>query len=180
MSPGSFWRSPSEVMISRPRAWAKPAANAAVWPKLRRNRITRTRASRAWTAARRSKLSSVLPSSTNRISYGRPVPWSAAVSSSTSCAMFGDSFRIGMTTDSSGVMTPQGPASRSEYALAGLRGPPQASRPGAPEPPDQHGRGRDDGQIQAGPRAVPLDVLDGALAEPERDQSLTDIAHGPP
>ena len=25
-----------------PRAWAKPAANAAVWPKLRRKRMTRT------------------------------------------------------------------------------------------------------------------------------------------
>ncbi len=47
----------------RPRAIAKPAANAAVWPKFLRKRTTRRRASAAWSAASRSKLSSVLPSS---------------------------------------------------------------------------------------------------------------------
>ena len=51
----SAGRRPS-VTMKRPRAWANPAANAAVWPKLRVNRITRTRGSRAWTppAARTS------------------------------------------------------------------------------------------------------------------------------
>ena len=56
--------------MSRPRAWSKPAANAAVWPKLRRKRITRSRGSTACSRARISKLSSVLPSSTMMISYG--------------------------------------------------------------------------------------------------------------
>ena len=47
MSAGSFCRSPSSVTTTSPRAWSKPAASAAVWPKLRRKRITRTRGSRA-------------------------------------------------------------------------------------------------------------------------------------
>ena len=54
--------------MSRPRACSKPAANAAVWPKLRRNRITRRCGSTACSRARISKLSSVLPSSTTMIS----------------------------------------------------------------------------------------------------------------
>ena len=72
MSRGSFCRSPSEVTMQRPRAWSKPAANAAVCPKLRRKRMTRRRGSPACSRARISKLSSVLPSSTTMISYGRP------------------------------------------------------------------------------------------------------------
>ena len=51
-----------------PRAWANPAAKAAVWPKLRRNRMIRTCASPAWIPASVSKLSSELPSSTKRSS----------------------------------------------------------------------------------------------------------------
>ena len=55
MSRGSFCRSPSEVTISRPRACAKPAENAAVWPKLRRKRMTRRCGSRACSRARIAK-----------------------------------------------------------------------------------------------------------------------------
>ncbi len=54
--------------MNRPRAWANPAANAAVWPKLRRNRITRSRASIACSAASCANVSSVLPSSMTMIS----------------------------------------------------------------------------------------------------------------
>ena len=50
MSRGSFCRSPSDVTMSGPRAYANPAANAAVWPKLRRKRITRRRGSRPGSA----------------------------------------------------------------------------------------------------------------------------------
>ena len=58
--------------MTRPRACAKPAANAAVCPKLRRKRMTRSRGSARLQPRRISKLSSVLPSSTTMISYGRP------------------------------------------------------------------------------------------------------------
>ena len=51
MSAGSFCRSPSAVTTRRPRAKANPAANAAVWPKLRRNRMTRRCGSRDCSAA---------------------------------------------------------------------------------------------------------------------------------
>ena len=40
MSAGSFWRSPSIGTITSPVAWSKPAAIAAVWPKLRRSWIS--------------------------------------------------------------------------------------------------------------------------------------------
>ena len=72
MSAGSFCRSPSAVTTSRPRANANPAANAAVWPKLRRKRMTRRCGSRACSAASWSNVSSVLPSSMTMISYERP------------------------------------------------------------------------------------------------------------
>ena len=54
--------------MKRPRACAKPAAKAAVWPKLRRKRITRSRGSCACSAASCSNVSSVLPSSIAMIS----------------------------------------------------------------------------------------------------------------
>ena len=68
--------------MKRPRACAKPAANAAVCPKLRRNRITRSRGSGACSAASSSNVSSVLPSSIDDdlVASGR-TPSSAAVSS---------------------------------------------------------------------------------------------------
>ena len=43
MSAGSFCRSPSIGMTMSPAAWSKPAAIAAVWPKLRRSLISLTR-----------------------------------------------------------------------------------------------------------------------------------------
>ena len=82
MSFGSFCRSPSEVTTSRPRAKAKPAANAAVWPKLRRKRITRSRGSAACRPASWANESSVEPSSMTITSTLRPVAPSAAISSS--------------------------------------------------------------------------------------------------
>src|SRR5262245_37970190 len=104
MSRGSFWRSPSEVTMIAPRAAANPAENAAVWPKLRRNRITRRRGSAACSAARIAKLSSVLPSSTATISNGRPHALSVSTSSAWSWRRFGDSLWMGMTTERSGGM----------------------------------------------------------------------------
>ena len=68
MSAGSFCRSPSEVTTTSPRAWSKPAEKAAVWPKFRRRRSTRTRESPASISSRRSSVPSVEPSSTIRIS----------------------------------------------------------------------------------------------------------------
>ena len=41
MSWGSFWRSPSMVISTSPRAWSMPAAMAAVCPALRRNLTSR-------------------------------------------------------------------------------------------------------------------------------------------
>ena len=57
MSAGSFCRSPSDVTMNRPRAAANPAANAAVCPKLRVNRITRTCGSRAWISPQAARTS---------------------------------------------------------------------------------------------------------------------------
>src|SRR5439155_881709 len=68
MSAGSFCRSPSEVMTISPREWSKPAEKAAVCPKFRRNRSTRTRGSTASIASSRSRVESVDPSSTRMIS----------------------------------------------------------------------------------------------------------------
>ena len=104
MSRGSFWRSPSEVTMMRPRAWSNPAANAAVWPKLRRKRMTRRCGSIACSRARIWKLSSVLPSSTISNSYGRPHAVSVSVSSRWSSTSDSASLRIGMTTLISGAM----------------------------------------------------------------------------
>src|SRR5207249_56483 len=41
MSAGSFWRSASRVTMTGWREWARPAARAAVWPKLRRRPLGR-------------------------------------------------------------------------------------------------------------------------------------------
>src|SRR5262249_54138080 len=90
--------SPSIVTMYRPRALSNPAANAAVCPKFRRNRMMRSRASTACICARTSKLSSVLPSSTTMISYDRSQRVSVSVSSRTSSGSDDASFRIGMTT----------------------------------------------------------------------------------
>ena len=67
--------------MKRPRAYANPAANAAVCPKFRRKRMTRTRGSAAWWAAIRANVSSVLPSSMTMISKERPNASRAAISS---------------------------------------------------------------------------------------------------
>ena len=64
MSSGSFWRSPSIVTITSPRARRKPACIAGCWPKLRLKRTPRTRGSASWRASIRPKVPSVEPSST--------------------------------------------------------------------------------------------------------------------
>ena len=76
-----------------PRAAWKPAVRAAALPKLRRNRIARTRGSRPASAARTAHEPSRLPSSTKMNSTGPRAPpantassspWSAARLSSSS------------------------------------------------------------------------------------------------
>ena len=79
MSAGSFWRSPSEVTTTSPRAWSKPAENAAVWPKLRRSTMARTAGiARPRASSTASVVPSRDPSSTRRISKGRPMARQAA------------------------------------------------------------------------------------------------------
>ena len=67
ISSGSFCRSPSIVTRIAPRAMSMPAAIAGVWPKLRLNSTTRRVGSEAAIDAARSRVSSLLPSSTNMI-----------------------------------------------------------------------------------------------------------------
>ena len=50
------------------REWARPAARAAVWPKLRRRRTSLTARSEATSRFITSHVPSVLPSSTKTIS----------------------------------------------------------------------------------------------------------------
>src|SRR5690348_4889731 len=66
--------------------------------------MMRRRASRACRAASRSNVSSVLPSSTTMISYGRANAVSVSVNSRYRSSTLGDSFLTGMTTDSSGAL----------------------------------------------------------------------------
>ncbi len=68
MSAGSFWRSPSIGTITSPRAASIPALIAAVWPKLRRKRITRSSGRSAAARASSAKVRSREPSSTQMTS----------------------------------------------------------------------------------------------------------------
>ena len=68
--------------MSWPRATAKPAADAAVWPKFFAKRITRTRGSAVWIVCRAENVASVLPSSMKIISYVTRIETSTRVSSS--------------------------------------------------------------------------------------------------
>jgi hypothetical protein len=99
MSAGSFCPSPSSTTITSPDACSMPAATAAVWPKLRRKRITLIDSSFAASSARISGLRSWLPSSTNRSSDGSDIPISAEVSSSNSGSRFCSSLQTGITTE---------------------------------------------------------------------------------
>ena len=60
------------VIRTSPRAWSMPAAMAAVWPALRRNLTSRRSGSVRGSSRQRSKVRSLLPSSTNTISVRRP------------------------------------------------------------------------------------------------------------
>src|SRR5438034_3605830 len=168
MSRGSFCRSPSEVTITRPRAWSKPAANAAVWPKLRRNRITRSRGSTACKCARISKLSSVLPSSTMMSSYDRPQPASVCVTSRWRSFSAGASFRIGMTTLMSGTAV----MIRDLSAVSALRFVPEhvGGQAGEQQTHGPEGRGR----------LMRLNEGDRPLAVPDSEQTFHEIAHAAP
>src|SRR5450759_2799417 len=166
MSRGSFCRSPSDVMMSRPRACSKPAANAAVWPKLRRSRITRSRGSAACRRARISNPSSVLPSSMMMISYERPQAPSVSVSSRWSSTSAGASFLIGMTTLRSGFI-----GAVANDTLSVLSGPlfaPEQVRREASEQNTYH-RQRDHG-------AVLVHVGRGAVAVADRQQPERQVA----
>src|SRR5947208_8797736 len=168
MSRGSFCRSPSMVIMTRPRALSKPAAKAAVWPKLRRNRITRSRVSVACSRARRSKLSSVLPSSTTMISYGRPQADSVCVSSRWSSLSAGASFRTGMTTLSSGDIVV---IIRDLSVLPVLRFAPQDVGDRA----DQENGDRQNG----GQRGVAIDECHRAIAVPEGQERFDEVPGAP-
>ena len=81
---------------------AKPAEKAAVWPKFRRNRMTRSLDSEACNLDKILNVSSVLPSSITIASKLPPQVDSVSVSSRQSASIFGASSRTGMITDSSG------------------------------------------------------------------------------
>src|SRR5579863_9854061 len=147
--------------ISRPRAALKPAANAAVWPKLRRNRITRTRRSVTCHSRRRANVSSVLPSSTRMSSYGRPQALSASVNSLLSGPTFSPSLKTGMTTERSGATV---------YSGVILRCPTPAPQE------DHHAHGREHaGKPERGPRDVVEHVGHGLLAIPVRQNGLAAV-----
>ena len=83
MSSGSFWRSASIVMTTRPRAAWNPAANAALCPQFRLN-LTRWRAgNRTRRSFMTCQLLSEEPSSTRTISYGLATPSMARATPST-------------------------------------------------------------------------------------------------
>ncbi|MCK6588046.1 MAG: hypothetical protein L6Q76_10720 [Polyangiaceae bacterium] len=65
--------------------------NAGVWPKFRRNRMTRRRGSRAQRTRRAANDPSVLPSSTAMISNGLPIGSRAATSWATRASTFSTS-----------------------------------------------------------------------------------------
>ena len=89
MSSGSFCRLASIGTMYAPRARANPAAIAAVCPKLRRKRTSRSQGRVAAAAFRRAKPSSREPSSTIRTSVGRPAASSLPTTSSSAAVSRG-------------------------------------------------------------------------------------------
>ena len=91
--------------MKRPRAWAKPAAKPAVWPKLRRKRMTRSRASRACSAGQQLERliraavvdHDDLVAAAEALERRRSAP-------RTEAGTFGASLRTGMTTEISGFI----------------------------------------------------------------------------
>src|SRR5688500_5437196 len=162
MSAGSFCRSPSAVTTKRPRAAAKPAAKAAVWPKLRVKRMTRTRGSRPWTSRRRSNVRSVLPSSTRITSYGRPRRSRTSVSSACSGATLASSSRSGMTTESSSAVTSPRLYLRPAAALH--------------QPPADPGRHDDADERERHRPAVRAHQLEGRIAVVDRQEAERQVA----
>src|SRR5207244_2946930 len=77
MSSGAFWRSPSIVTTTSPRARTRPACIAGCWPKFRLKRTARTRASNSRRRSIRLQVSSVEPAST-KISSNVPGPGPSA------------------------------------------------------------------------------------------------------
>lgn len=67
-SAGSFWRSASSVATQGARAWRKPAASAADWPRLTPSESARWRRSARASSASARALPSVDPSSTHSTS----------------------------------------------------------------------------------------------------------------
>ena len=61
---GGFWRSPSMVTTTPPRARERPACMAGCWPEFRLRRTARTCASSAWIRSSAANVPSVEPSST--------------------------------------------------------------------------------------------------------------------
>src|SRR6266568_7023996 len=143
MSAGSFWRSPSMGTMAPPRAASMAADMAAVCPKLRRKRSTRSAGSRSVNAASAAKVPSELPSSTQTTSNRRPSARRTGKSSARSGSTFASSLKSGMTTDSSGG----GPSEETAASLS-MRDllPPQGG-PDEGHGGHQHERGEDGGHL---------------------------------
>src|SRR5574340_230022 len=116
ISAGSFCRSPSEVTTTSPRERSNPAANAAVCPKLRRNRTALTRRSAASSSSSRARVPSVLPSSTSTSSKERPDASIAAATCRCRSDRFSASLYSGTTMETSGRSSPSIAPSISDAA----------------------------------------------------------------
>src|SRR5690606_25440155 len=120
---GSCCRSASITARYSPRAIDMPSSTAADRPLSWKRRMTRTEGSvRAISSATR-QVPSGLSSSATTISWS--MPSRAAWSSSTRIGRFSDSLKVGVTTDSSGVVA--GASPRSSMAPARYR--PLSQRP---------------------------------------------------
>ena len=190
MSAGSFCRSPSEVTTTSPRAWSNPAEKAAVWPKLRRRRRTRTRGSRGLdlhAGARACRRGSRRPRTGSR----RAGPWASrlAVSSRWRSATFSASLKTGITTEMCGRCVIAEPSIRGGFAV-GQRpssasaaasqevGPVRRSDGGRPTATHARARARPRGREPPAAARGPASAARGRRAPRARGRDAASVASG--